>query len=294
MKQYFLDGNGGMDSLKLSDVVVPTAGKGEVLVRMHAASLNYRDLYVLSGMYSKYAFSVPNTVPLSDGAGEIVAVGEGVSSFSVGDRVCGNFFDSWIGGDMQRADLDSGLGGSLHGVLTEYRVFNQQSLVRIPEHLSYREAATLPCAALTAWNGLHAGPVPVGPGQTVLVLGTGGVAVFAAQFASIAGATVIATSSSEDKLVRMKNLGATHGINYVKTPEWGVVAKEITNGRGVDIVIETGGAGTIRNRSLRLVLAEPSLLLASSHRAPSIQCQSCRVPSPCAAFWLDRYVISKP
>jgi NADPH:quinone reductase-like Zn-dependent oxidoreductase len=254
MKEYYLTGNGGVESLKLADKDIPKPGRGQVLIKMYAASINFRDLVVLSGDFHKYAKYQEKCVPLSDGAGEIVAIGEGVDEWQNGDRVAGCFFQSWSRGEMRSTDADSGLGGSVHGVLSQYRVFDRSGIVKIPDHLSFAEAATLPCAALTAWNGLFAIPKPLGPGQTVVLLGTGGVSVFAAQFAHAAGARVIMTSSSDEKLDRVKALGVSDCINYRETPEWGVEVQKLTQGRGADIIIETGGAGTI-----------PQSILAARH-----------------------------
>ncbi|KAG2005600.1 alcohol dehydrogenase [Coprinopsis cinerea AmutBmut pab1-1] len=177
-------------------------------------------------------------------AGEVISVGEDVKKWKIGDRVCSNFCTEHLYGDPTEETVKSSLGGQSPGVLTQYRNFPARSLVSIPSHLSYNEASTLPCAALTAYNALL-GPSPVLGGETVLVLGTGGVSIFALQFAVASGATVIATSSSDDKLKIAEKLGAKHLINYKKTPNWDEEVKRITNGRGVDRVIEVGGAGTL-------------------------------------------------
>lgn len=190
-------------------------------------------------------------MPLSDGAGEVVQVGPDVPRFKPGDRVAGIFHQAWLGGEVSDAILGSALGGDLDGVLTEYRVFEADGLVHLPAHLSYEEGATLPCAAVTAWNALF-GHRPVQPGDVVLTLGTGGVSVFALQFAHAAGARVIATSSSDEKLERVQALGASDVINYRRTPEWDEEVLRLTEGRGVDHVVEVGGAGTLP-RSLRAV-----------------------------------------
>jgi NADPH:quinone reductase-like Zn-dependent oxidoreductase len=214
------------------------------LVRLRAASLNYRDLMVATGRYPRGA-PLPNLVPLSDGAGEVVAVGPDVSRVKIGDRVAGIFMQSWIGGEIDAADQASALGGAAHGILAEYRVFDQEGLVHLPEGLSYEEGAALPCAGVTAWNALYGGAHPLQPGETVLVLGTGGVSILALQFARAAGARVIATSSSDSKLERARALGAADLVNYRTHPDWEKEVLRLTGGRGVDHVIEVGGAGTV-------------------------------------------------
>ena len=217
-----------------------------MLVRLKAATLNYRDLLMIKGGYgSRQKFPL---VPVSDGAGVIEAVGSCVREFVAGDRVIGSFFESWFGGEPSEAKMRAALGGSVDGVLTEYRVFPAQALVKTPEHLSDIEAAALPCAGLTAWSAV----VKLGgvkPGQTVLVQGTGGVSLFALQFAKMCGARVIATSSSDAKIERLKLLGADLTLNYTSTPDWGKKARELSR-RGVDLVVEVGGVGTL-NESVR-------------------------------------------
>jgi len=242
MRKYVIVPGSGPDGLKLIDADRPEPGDGEVLVRIRAASLNFRDLMIAGGMYPG-GTDTP-IVPLSDGAGEVVAVGRGVTGFAAGDRVSGIFMQSWTGGGIVDADLASALGGAIDGVLAEYRVFHQSGLVTIPDHLSYEEAATLPCAAVTAWNALF-GLQSIKPGQTVLTLGTGGVSIFALQFAVAAGARVIATSSSDEKLERARALGASETINYRQNPEWQDEVRKLTGGRGVDSVVEVGGPGTL-------------------------------------------------
>ncbi|MGD2140587.1 MAG: NAD(P)-dependent alcohol dehydrogenase [Burkholderiales bacterium] len=229
-------------ALQLQECNTPSPGTGEVLVRMRAASLNYRDLIVAQGAYA--GTSADKTlIPLSDGAGEIVATGKGVTRWQPGDRVVASFFQDWLDGRFLPEHMQSALGGGIDGVLAEYRVFAQTGLARIPAHLSFEQAATLPCAALTAWHALFE-RAPLMPGETVLVLGTGGVSVFALQLARLAGASVIATSSSDDKLKRIAELGASSLINYRTKPDWDQAVLELTQGRGVDQVIEVGGAGT--------------------------------------------------
>lgn len=244
MRLYRLPRHTGFDDLTLTQADPPRPGPGQVLVRMHAASLNFRDLAVATGKYFLSALP-PDLVPLSDGAGEVVETGLGVDRVKTGDRVAGIFMQSWLGGAQEPAHGLSALGGAINGVLAEYVVFDQNGLVHVPPHLSYEQAATLPCAAVTAWNALttlH----PVLAGQTVLVLGTGGVSVFALQFAHAAGARVIATSSSDAKLERARALGASDGVNYKQVPEWQAAVRELTGGAGVDHVVEVGGPGTLQ------------------------------------------------
>jgi NADPH:quinone reductase-like Zn-dependent oxidoreductase len=243
MRLYRLPQHTGFDDLTLTQGDLPACGRGQVLVRMRAASLNFRDLSVATGKYMMSALP-PDLVPLSDGAGEVVEVGEGVTRVKPGDRVAGIFMQGWMGGEMEPAHGQTALGGAIDGVLAEYVVFDAQGLVHIPDHLSYEQAATLPCAAVTAWNALF-GLHPLQPGQTVLVLGTGGVSIFALQFARAAGARVIATSSSDEKLARARALGASDGVNYKAVPEWQGAVRDLTGGRGVDHVVEVGGPGTL-------------------------------------------------
>ena len=243
MRLYRLPKQTGFDDLTLTNADLPACGRGQVLVRMRAASLNFRDLAVATGRYMMSALP-PNLVPLSDGAGEVIEVGDGVMRVKAGDRVAGIFMQSWLGGEMEPADGQTALGGAINGVLAEYVVFDEAGLVHIPPHLSFEQAATLPCAAVTAWNALY-GLQKLQPGQSVLILGTGGVSVFALQFAHAAGARVIATSSSDAKLERARALGASDGINYKTHPDWQDEVKRLTGGRGVDHVVEVGGPGTL-------------------------------------------------
>src|SRR6516164_1728128 len=246
MKCFELQGPDGVAGLRLVDRPTPKPGPGQVLVRIKAATLNYRYLLTVKGGYgSRQKFPL---IPLSDGAGVVEAAGAGVREFVPGDRVIGSFFETWIGGEPSVAKMQGALGGAVDGVLAEYRVFPSQALVRTPDHLSDVEAAALPCAGLTAWSAV----VKLGgvkPGQTVLTQGTGGVSIFALQFAKMCGARVIATSSSEAKIERLGKLGADVTINYKNTPDWGKKAREIT-GHGVDLVVEVGGVGTL-NESIR-------------------------------------------
>ncbi|KAF4562972.1 hypothetical protein EYR40_007311 [Pleurotus pulmonarius] len=242
-KQFILPKLGSYDYLTLSQGAVRPPKATEALIRVHAVSLQYRDLIIAKDQYP-LGKSLENLVPGSDLAGEIVAVGEDVTAFKAGDRVCSNFSIKHLDGNPSPETMGASLGGSIHGVLTQYITLPADALVSIPEHLSYEEASTLPCAALTAYNALL-GPVPVKAGDFVLVQGTGGVSIFGLQFAVASGATVIATSSSDEKLKLAGQLGAKHLINYKTTPEWQEEVKKITGGRGVDHVIEVGGPGTL-------------------------------------------------
>ena len=258
MRLYRLPQHTGIDDLTLAQAETPKPKRGQVLVRMHAACLNFRDLAVASGKYMMSKLP-PNLVPLSDGAGEVVELGEDVTRVRVGDRVAGIFMQSWMGGEMEPADSTSALGGAIDGVLAEYVVFDERGLVHVPAHLSYEQAATLPCAAVTAWNALF-GLNKLIPGETVLVLGTGGVSIFALQFAHMAGARVIATSSSDEKLARAQALGASDGVNYKAEPEWQDAVRKLTDGRGVDHVVEVGGPGTLQ-RSVQATRSGGSVTL---------------------------------
>ena len=246
MRCYELQGPGGIDALALVDKPMPQPARGEVLVRLAAASLNYRDLLTVKGGYgSRQKFPL---VPLSDGAGVVEAVGDGVAAFAPGDRVIGSFFENWTSGAPDETRMRAALGGAVDGTLTEYRIFPAHALVRTPAHLTDIEAATLPCAGVTAWSAV----VKLGgirPGQTVLTQGTGGVSMAALQIAKMAGARVIATSSSEAKIERLKAMGADVVMNYRTTADWGRKARGIT-GQGVDLVVEVGGVGTL-NESIR-------------------------------------------
>ena len=232
----------GIDNLTLVNRPDPQPGPGQIVVRVRAASLNYRDLITVKHGGLR-GLTLP-LVPLSDGAGEIVGVGDGVTRVGMGDRVAGIFFQNWLAGGPNAAHQASALGGALDGMLAEQVVLSEDGVVRIPDYMSYEDAATLPCAAVTAWQSM----VSLGnmkAGDTALILGTGGVSVFALQFAVAAGVRSIVTSSSDEKLERASALGATHVINYKATPEWGKRVLELTDGVGVDQVVEVGGAGTL-------------------------------------------------
>jgi NADPH:quinone reductase-like Zn-dependent oxidoreductase len=234
----------GLENLVAGERAEVRAVAGEVVVKFHAASLNFRDVMFAQGVYNPRA-TFP-AIPLSDGAGDVVEVGEGVTRWRVGDRVCPIFMQGWVEGPAtaEKNKTSLGGGGEYDGVLRERGVFQEEALVRIPEHLSYEEAATLPCAAVTAWHALSVfGKVQAG--ETVLTMGTGGVSIFALQFAKAAGARVIATSSDEAKLARLREMGADEVINYRKTPDWEKEVLRLTDGVGVDHVVEIGGAGTL-------------------------------------------------
>lgn len=234
----------GIEKLELVERADPVPGPDEVLVRFHAASLNYRDLMVVTGTYNP-RMKLP-AVPLSDGAGEVVAIGSKVTRWVPGDRVMPIFAQRWYHGELDEESRRTSLGaGALwDGVLRELGTFDQESVVRVPEHLSFAEAATLPCAALTAWHALAVSG-KLKAGDSVLVLGTGGVSIFAAQFAKMFGARVIATSGSAEKIKRLNDLGIEEVINYREREDWDEAVLEMTARRGVDHVVEVGGAGTL-------------------------------------------------
>ena len=244
MRSYLVDkGATSLDALHMVEVEQPRPGPGEVLVRLRACSLNFRDQLIVQGRYPGGIIQ-HSVVPLSDGAGEVEATGEGVTRFSVGDRVATSFFPKWLTGPQPR-DVGLPLGYPGDGVLREYGVFHEDALIPVADSLSFEEASTLPCAGVTAWNAVMEGPRPARPGSRVLILGTGGVSLFALQLARAAGAEVIATSSSDEKLERCKQLGAAQGINYRATPDWGPAAAQLAGERGIDRVIEVGGNGTL-------------------------------------------------
>ena len=250
MKVWQLDGGFGVDNLSLADRPEPEPGPGQVKVRITAASLNFRDTVIVAGAYS--ATQPLPLIPLSDGAGEVVAVGEGVTRFKPGDRVTPTFHQGWISGEPTFERLSHALGaGELDGVAAPYRVFSQDGLCHTPAYLTDEEAACLPCAALTAWAALVS-DTGTAPGETVLIQGTGGVSIFALQMAKAMGVRAIVTSSSDDKLERARALGADDTVNSRTTPEWHKAARDLTGGRGVDHVVEVGGAGTME-RSLKSV-----------------------------------------
>jgi NADPH:quinone reductase-like Zn-dependent oxidoreductase len=243
MRAYQLPkGRAGIDALVKVERPNSKPAYRQVLLKVAACSLNFRDLGIVRGTYR---MPVPdNLVPLSDGAGEVIEVGAGVKRFKVGDNVAGCFFQRWPAGEASPDVHASALGGGIDGMLAEYAVLEEEGVVKIPAHLTVEEGATLPCAGVTAWHALvEHGKVIAG--QTVLLQGTGGVSIFGLQLAHAMGVQVIITSSSDDKLARAKKLGANHGINYKSTPNWEKAAMDFTGGRGVDQVIEVGGAGTL-------------------------------------------------
>ncbi len=249
MKVFEIRDGFGFDNLVAADRPRPEPGHGEVLLEMRAASLNFRDILMVKGLYNPHQ-PLP-LIPCSDGVGKVVAVGEGVSRVQAGDRVATIFCQKWRSGAPDKIKLRSTLGGPLDGTLAQFMVLSEHGVVKVPEHLSDVEAATLPCAALTAWSALVT-QGDVGAGDTVLVQGTGGVSLFALQFARALGARVIVTSSSDAKLERMRALGADETINYRTTPEWDARVIEVTDGIGADRVIEVGGPGTLE-RSINAV-----------------------------------------
>jgi NADPH:quinone reductase-like Zn-dependent oxidoreductase len=242
MKAWQIVSGDGIDALKLAEVPVPQPGHGEVRVRIRASSINYRDYGTVRDPLSR-GFPFPR-IPNSDGAGEITAIGPGVTGYKLGDRVTSCFFRRWTDGQCSAEAMASALGGAIDGVLADEAVLSVDAIVPTPAHLSDIEAATLPCAALTAWNALvECGRVKAG--DTVLLLGTGGVSIFALQFATLMGCRVIITSSSDEKLARAKSMGAWATVNYKAHPDWEKDVLKLTDGRGVDVTVEVGGAGTL-------------------------------------------------
>ncbi|MGD8839293.1 MAG: NAD(P)-dependent alcohol dehydrogenase [Gammaproteobacteria bacterium] len=242
MRAYEIVSEGGIDALALNERPAPQPGPGQILVAVRASSVNYRDLSTVEDPAAR-AIPYPR-IPNSDAAGEVLAIGPGVTRFAPGDRVAGCFFQHWVDGGITPAAMASALGGAIDGVLAEQVLLAEPGAVPIPAHLSFEEAATLPCAGLTAWNCLlEQGGLK--PGMTVLLLGTGGASIFGLQLAKMSGARVIITSSSDDKLERARTLGADETINYLAIPDWEKRVLELTDGKGVDVTIETGGAGTL-------------------------------------------------
>ncbi len=241
MKVWQVAREWSIEGMQLVEQPEPEPGPGQITVRIRAASLNYRDLLTVQGKGGAHQLPL---IPFSDGAGEVAAVGSGVTGISVGERVCPMFFPSWLDGGPSAGNRRLALGGTRPGVLQQLMLLDAAGISRIPDHLSFVEAATLPCAALTAWRALFDEAV-VRPGQTVLVQGTGGVSIFALQFAKLAGATVIVTSSSDEKLERARALGADHTINYRDIRDWGKAAAAWAGG-GVDHVVEVGGKDTFQ------------------------------------------------
>ncbi|KAJ6556820.1 NAD-P-binding protein [Mycena vulgaris] len=251
-------GAGALDNLRFTSAPLRTLRPAEVLVKIHAVSLQARDLLVAKGLWP----SIPNLIPCSDMAGEIISVGDAVKRWTAGDRVSANFILDHLEGYLKSEMLESSPGASMHGLLTEYGIFPVHSLVRIPPHLSYTEASTLPCAAVTAFNALR-GLEPVKRGDTVLIQGTGGVATFALQFAVAMGAETIVTSSSDEKLMQAKGLGATHVLNYKTTPAWDAEARRLTNGVGVDLILQLGAYESL-SRSMNAARMSATIAIISN------------------------------
>lgn len=247
-----------LDGIVLAERPKPEPGPGEVLIRMEAAALNSRDTAMATRGRGRPGFKLP-LVLVSDGAGIVEAVGDGVTRAGPGDRVCPTFNQAWISGPFEESSRASLLGGPLDGVMQEYVCLSEHGIVRAPAHMSAVEAATLPCAALTAWNAVVAQGA-CQPGDIVLIQGTGGVSLFALIFAKMHGAETILISSSDEKLARAKPLGADHLVNYAAKPDWAKAAREISNGRGVDHVVDVGGAATLE-RSTRAVRAAGTISL---------------------------------
>lgn len=244
MKKYLIEP--GQNQIKLTDSDIAELGSYDVKVSVKAASLNYRD--ILTRQYTR-----KHVVPFSDGAGEVIAVGDKVATLKIGDRVTGLFFPTWLDGELnQTINAVSRGAGNTDGMLSEVVVGHEDSFISFPKHLSYEEAATLPCAGLTAWHALFEHEKPALKGQTVLIQGTGGVSVFALQLAAAYDLKTIVISSSDEKLARVKQMGATHTINYRETPNWEEAVLALTDNQGVDMVLEVGGGGTLE-KSMKAV-----------------------------------------
>lgn len=236
----------GPDAIQVVEAPDPTPGHGQVLVRMKACSLNYRDYLMIHGMYGRAAATANDVItPFSDGCGYVEAIGPGVTRFKVGDRVSTLFFQNWVSGPPNLEKLMSALGFPIPGAGAELQVFSQEGLSKVPDYLTDHEVATLPCAALTAWRGLFV-DARLEPGDTVVLQGTGGVSIFGLQLAKAAGYRTLITSSSDAKLERAKALGADHVVNYKTTPEWSTAVRQVTAGKGADFIMEVGGGGTIQ------------------------------------------------
>jgi NADPH:quinone reductase-like Zn-dependent oxidoreductase len=241
----------GLDQIKVVDLPDPKPGPGEVLVRMRAVSLNYRDLLMVGGIYGRGPTQGGAIIPFSDGCGVVEAIGEGVTRFQVGDRVATMFFQGWVSGPPTLAKISTSLGFPIPGAGRELGVFSQEGLSKVPDFLTDQQVACLPCAALTAWRGLFE-DARLKPGDTVVLQGTGGVSIFGLQFAHAAGYRTVITSSSDEKLARAKALGADHLVNYRQEPEWSKPVRAATGGVGADMILEVGGGGTIE-QSMRAV-----------------------------------------
>ncbi|MDE3061479.1 MAG: NAD(P)-dependent alcohol dehydrogenase [Acidobacteriota bacterium] len=258
----------GIDSMEFVERAEPEPGPEEVLVQVHAVSFNYRDLLVVKGLYNP-KMALPR-IPCSDGAGQVLAVGSHVKNWKTGDRVAGIFMQNWVDGPPSPEKVKGALGGDIDGMLAERVVLKESGLVRIPAHLNFAEAATLPCAAVTAWNALAGARLM--PGATILIQGTGGVSLFALQLAKLAGLRVLCVSSSDENLARARELGLDASLNYRGTPDWDKWVLDQTGGEGVDLIVEVGGAGTLP-KSLRSVrmggqIAQIGVLSGPSDQLP--------------------------
>ncbi len=243
MRAWQIVSDGGVDSLELTDRTLGDPGPGEVKVRMRASAINFRDLSIITDPVPR-GIKFP-CIPNSDAAGEVVAIGDDVTSVAAGDRVASCFFQDWADGPCSPEIMATALGGAVDGVLAGDVILKEGGVIPIPDHLSFEEAATLPCAALTAWNAVvETGKTKAG--DTVLLLGTGGVSIYALQFLNMLGARVIITSSSDEKLARAKEMGAWGTINYRKTPDWDAEVLKLTDGKGVDLTVEVGGPATLQ------------------------------------------------
>jgi NADPH:quinone reductase-like Zn-dependent oxidoreductase len=262
MQTYILQTPGSLDHLILQRRERPQPEPHEIVIRIRAMSVNKRDLFILAGTYPLSA--KPGIIPLSDGAGEVVAIGDRVTRFKVGDRATGIYFPRWRSGPLEPDQFDQ-TGCTLDGMLTEYACLDEQSAVHVPDHLTWDEAATLTCAGVTAWNSI-CGPEPIIAGQTVLTLGTGGVSLFALQFAKMFGCRTIVTTSDAAKARKLVALGADHIINYSTTPDWGQAVRDLTGGRGVDLIVETMGPDTIE-QSMRAISLHGQIMLLISRSA---------------------------
>ena len=250
MRVFQIEGDWGMNNLKISHRPKPVAGPGQVLVRMSASSLNYRDLVVPERGYGSYTGTLP-LIPISDGVGTVCEVGPEVRRVAVGDRVCPTYFQNWISGEPDLERLTQSLGGPIDGTMTEIMCLSEHGVIKVPSHLTDAEAASLPCAALTAWSALTTGS-NIKSGDRVLIQGCGGVALFAVQFAKLLGAHVTVITSNEARMDRVRQLGADAAINYRVVPEWSKATRDLTLGRGYDLIIEVGGEKTLP-QSLRCI-----------------------------------------
>lgn len=250
MRVFQIEDEWGMDHLRLSTRPEPKAGPGQVVLKMKASSLNFRDLVVPNRGYGVHTGNLP-LIPVSDGVGVVTEVGAGVRRVAVGDRVCPAYFQRWVSGEPDLERLTQSLGGPIDGTMAEYMCLDEEGVCKVPAHLSDLEAATLPCAALTAWSALVTCS-GTRPGDRVLVQGCGGVALFAVAFAKILGAHVTVISSADERIARVLEMGADAGINYRKTPEWAKATRDITAGRGYDLILELGGEKTLP-QSLRCI-----------------------------------------